>query len=486
MPEYLVTVSGELPLRSERTRPRFYRKLLENIRDMAERNGARVLESRLVEAKIWLVTDKDILSHFSRVFGVHKAGVVITYRFSDLEDLAKWIFENARSLVEGKKFAVRVKRSGKHTFTSLDVARRVGELLKPYSSGVDLENPEVTVEVEVRGSRAYLYTSTMRGPGGLPVGVEGKALVLFSGGFDSPVAAWFTAKRGVEVDFLHYYMGSALSSYYAFLVAKKLASEWLYGYRPRFMLVDFTDVILEITRKVEWSYRQVVLRSLMYVVAEKVAEKLGYPVIVTGESLGQSSSQTLKNLSAIERAVNVKIPILRPLLGLDKEEIIEYSRRIGLYEYSSKVFEACAIAPTRVTTAARSEEIARYISSLSGDIVERATSSVKIYDVLSTSPEDVVFASSIELDFIPENAVVVDVRKDRSQKIPNSVSLSEVDLEKLRDKTLVLVCETGSLSILMAKELRELGYKAFSLKGGVKTCLSAVSTEKSTEETQEK
>jgi len=164
---------------------------------------------------------------------------------------------------------VRVKRSGQHKFTSLDVARKVGELLKPYSAGVDLENPEVTVELEVRGSVAYLYTRTIRGPGGLPVGVEGKALVLFSGGFDSPVAAWFTAKRGVKVDFLHYYMGSTLSTYYAFQVAKELAFKWLYGYQPVFILVDFTDIISEISRKVEWSYRQVVLRAVMYSVAEK-------------------------------------------------------------------------------------------------------------------------------------------------------------------------------------------------------------------------
>lgn len=478
MPEYLVTVSGELPLRSERTRPKFYKKLLENIRDMAGRLGAQVVESRVVEAKIWLRTDRDVLSGLSRVFGVHRAGVVLTYSFRDLDDLAKWVSEAARSSVEGKKFAVRVKRSGQHSFTSLDVARRVGELLKPYSAGVDLENPEVVVEVEVRGSKAYLYTSTVKGPGGLPLGVEGRALVLFSGGFDSPVAAWFTAKRGVEVDFLHYYMGSAVSSYYAFLVAKKLASEWLYGYRPSFILVDFTDVIAEITRRVEWSYRQVVLRAVMYVVAEKIAEKMGYEALITGESIGQASSQTLKNLSAIERAVGIKIPVLRPLLGLDKEEIIEHSRRIGLYEYSSRVFEACAIAPTRVVTAASPEEISRYLSSIDASVIEKAVSSARVYDVLSASPEDVVLASSIELDFIPENAVVVDVRRDRSQPLPNSIPLSEVEWEKLRDKVIVLVCETGSLSHLIARELRELGYKAFSLRGGVKGC-SLLSTRSS-------
>ena len=471
MPEYLVTVSGELPLRSKRTRPKFYKRLINNIKDMVERNNARVLGSRIVEAKIWLVTDRDVLTGLSRVFGVHRAGLVNTYSFRDLSDLAEWVFKNTKSSVEGKKFAVRVKRSGKHSFTSLDIARKIGELLKPYSSGVDLENPEVLVELEVRDSTAYLYTSTMSGPGGLPVGVEGKALVLFSGGFDSPVAAWFTAKRGVEVDFLHYYLGSTLSSYYAFIVAKKLASEWLYGYRPGFILVDFTDMISEVARRVEWSYRQVVLRALMYIVADKIAERLQYDALITGESLGQSSSQTLKNLSAIEKAIKPKTPILRPLLGLDKEEIIDISRRIGLYEYSSKVFEACAIAPARVVTAATPEEIAKYVSSIDLSLVERSIKSLRIYDVLSTSPENIALASGIELDFIPENAVVVDVRSNRTPPIPNSITLSEINSEKLKDKTLVLVCETGSVSYIMAKELREMGYRAFSLKGGVKAYL---------------
>jgi len=469
MPQYLITVSGELPLRSPRTRPRFYRRLVENIRDMVERHGARVLGSRIIEAKIWLVTDRDVLSGLSRVFGVHRAGLVVTYNFKNLDDLAMWVYENTKNTVKNKKFAVRVKRSGKHAFTSLDAARRIGELLKPHSSGVDLEKPEVTVEVEIRDSTAYLYTSVVSGPGGLPIGVEGRALTLFSGGFDSPVAAWFTAKRGVEVDFLHYYMGSTSSTYYAFLVAKKLSSDWLYGYRPQFILVDFTDVISEVVKKVSWSYRQVVLRALMYIIAGKIAEKLNYHVLVTGESIGQASSQTLINLSVIERATGIKTPILRPLLGFDKEEIIEYSRKIGLYPYSSRVVEACAIAPTRVTTAADQGEVGEYISSIDENTLEKTVNSMKIFDVFSSNPEDIVVTSSIELDFIPENAVVVDVRRDRSNPLPNSISLSEVNFEELRDKVIVFVCETGSLSLLLAKELRDQGYKAFSLKGGVKT-----------------
>ncbi|MEM0282641.1 MAG: THUMP domain-containing protein, partial [Desulfurococcaceae archaeon] len=247
MPRYLVTVAGEIPLRSNRTRPRFYRVLIENIKDAVERAGGRVVEIRIIDAKILLETNVDVEHTVARVFGVHKVGKVLEYEFRDLKELANWVSEHSRSIVQGKTFAVRVKRSGSHSFTSLDVAREIGSILKPYSAGVNLENPDVTINLEVRGSKAYLYLDSTKGPGGIPIGVEGSALVLFSGGYDSPVAAWLAAKRGIKIDFLHFLMGSTQSSYYAFNVAKFLASNWLYGYRPRFILVDLRDLILEIT-----------------------------------------------------------------------------------------------------------------------------------------------------------------------------------------------------------------------------------------------
>lgn len=472
MPSYLVTVTGELPLKSGRSRPRFYRVMVENIKDAVERAGAKVLENRIVEAKIFLSTDKDVVDRIARVFGVYKVGQVIVGEFKDLRELASWIYENARKMVSGKKFAVRVKRSGDHPFTSLDVAREAGALLKPYSAGVDLENPEVVVEVEVRGTTAYLYEKVLKGPGGLPTGVEGKALVLFSGGFDSPVAAWLTAKRGVQVDFLHYVMGSLQPSYYAFLVAKALSSEWLYGYRPKFIVVDFRDVLVDITKKIEWSYRQVVLRGLMYVVASKLATLMGYDALVTGESVGQASSQTLKNLSAIERAIKPSVPILRPLLSFDKEEIVKFSKRIGLYELSSKVIEACAIAPARVTTHSTPEEVLQQLRNIDASTVDRVASSARVIDVLGAKPEDTLLPDDIEIDFIPEGALVIDARSEQERlkkPIPGAVSIGSVDFSKIpKDEVLVVICESGSVSYVLAKTLREQGIRAYSLRGGVR------------------
>ncbi|MEM4583213.1 MAG: rhodanese-like domain-containing protein, partial [Desulfurococcaceae archaeon] len=284
--------------------------------------------------------------------------------------------------------------------------------------------------------------------------------------------AWLAAKRGIKVDFLHFLMGSTQSSYNAFNVAKFLASNWLYGYRPRFILVDLRDLILEITKKVEWRLRQVILRAVMYTIASKIADEIGYDALITGESIGQASSQTLKNLLAIEKAVKSTRIILRPLLGFDKEEIISLSRRIGLYDLSSKVTEACAIAPTRVETAASVKEVEEELGKIDLTVINKVLSTYKVFDLLKTTPGEIIPPDEIEIDFIPEEALVIDMRSEnerQSKPIPNAIPIDSIDIKKLsEDKIIVLICETGSKSYFLARALREDGFKAYSLKGGVR------------------
>lgn len=473
LPTYMVTVSGEIPLRSPRTRPRFYSRLVENIKDAVERAGGRVEDIEIIEAKILVKTDREVDETLARVFGVHKVGKVLVYEFRDLGDLASWIYRCSKHMVEGKTFAVRVKRSGAHPFTSIDIAREAGALLRQHALRVDLENPEVVVEVEVRGNKAFLYENALAGPGGLPIGVEGSALVLFSGGFDSPVAAWLIAKRGVRVDLLHFILGSIESTYNAFIVARSLYDKWLHGYRPKFIIVDLRELVKEIAEKVEWSLRQVVLRALMYIMADRIASNLKYDALVTGESIGQASSQTLRNISAIEIATKISKPILRPLLGLDKEEIITYSRRIGLYELSSKVVETCAVAPRRVETSADVEDIRNELAKLSKELIDRALDNMKILNLATSRPEDVLIIDDVEIDFIPRDALVVDMRSAQDRRvapIPGAVAFENIDISNLpRDKIIVFVCETGGKSYFIAKSLREDGFKTYSLKGGYRS-----------------
>ncbi|MEM4486110.1 MAG: THUMP domain-containing protein, partial [Zestosphaera sp.] len=190
---YLITVAGELPIKSWRSRPKFYKVLLRNIGELLRRKGALTYSSKLINAKIFLESDVSVLEELSRVFGVMKVAEVEVIDFNSLEDLVRRAGELSVELVLNRKFAVRVKRSGTHDFTSLDVARELGAYLRPRSAGVDLEEPEVEVILEVRDSRAYLYRRLVEGVGGFPIGTEGRSLAMFSGGMDSPVAAWLTA-----------------------------------------------------------------------------------------------------------------------------------------------------------------------------------------------------------------------------------------------------------------------------------------------------
>ncbi|MEM2021796.1 MAG: THUMP domain-containing protein, partial [Zestosphaera sp.] len=271
--KYLITVSGEMPIKSWRSRPRFYKTLVSNLSEALERRGSPKPKHsiRIINAKIVLESEVDALEDLSRVFGVARVAEVEVIDFSDLKELIGKVGELTTKLVTNKKFAVRVKRSGIHSFTSIDVAKELGAYLKPYSAGVDLENPDVEIILEVRGSKAYLYRRSIKGVGGLPIGTEGHALSLFSGGIDSPVAAWLTAKRGVKVDYLHFFMGSPKSTSLAFTVARTLTSMWFYGHRPKLYVIDLTEVLNQIREKVTWEFRQIVLRTLMYLISAEVA-----------------------------------------------------------------------------------------------------------------------------------------------------------------------------------------------------------------------
>lgn len=466
--KYLITVSGEIPLKSWRSRPRFYKTLIKNLSEVLREYGSTNYSFKIVDAKILLESDIDVLEDLSKVFGVMRVGEVDLISFSDLGDLVRKVGERTAGLVANKKFAVRVKRFGTHNFTSLDVARELGSFLKPYSAGVDLENPDVEIILEVRGPVTYLYKRLAEGVGGLPIGTEGRALSLLSGGIDSPVAAWLVAKRGVLVDFLHFFMGSPSASRLAFTVARTLTKNWFYGHNPRFYLIDLTHALNYIRVNIRWEFRQVVLKTLMYYLASKIATG-SYEAVVTGESIGQASSQTLANLSAAQVVSGLQLPILRPLVGFDKEEIVSIARKVGTYEISSMVREPCSIAPSRVRTRVTVEELRNEFAKLPEDLIEKALSTLKILEVRSSGLEDVIPDKSVVIDYIPEDAVVLDLRDLDSYlewHYPGALHYESVNLEDLRDKTLVLYCNRGNVSYVEALKLREKGFKAYSFLNG--------------------
>ena len=241
-----------------------------------------------------------------------------------------------------RTFKVETKRADK-TFpmTSIQLSQYVGgELHEAYDNlEVDVHHPELTVYVEVRDYAAYVHTQPQPGAGGLPVGINGRAVSLLSGGIDSPVASWMIAKRGVALDMVHFfsYPYTSLEAKEKVLELARLLTPWT-G-RLTVHVVPFTAIQEELRRSCPEELFTVIMRRFMMRIAEAVAKKAGAKALVTGESLGQVASQTMMALGVTEDVTTM--PVLRPLIGMDKVEIIRIARDIGTFDTSILPYEDC-------------------------------------------------------------------------------------------------------------------------------------------------
>ncbi len=354
-PVTLLTPSGELRLKSRRTRGRFRRALRDNLEATLVDRGvdATVDDSR---GRMMLEGDAPAAAAAaSEVFGVHRAMVAQPLGSTDLEVLVPRVAAASSDRVAGRTFAVRVRRRGHHPWSTRDAERRIGSLLLEHSAGVDLDHPQETVLVVAYDDETYLVTAEHPGPRGLPVGTQDPVLVLLSGGFDSAVAAWRLLRRGVPVHFVHAELACSQTDS-ALAVARELTRRWAPGTDPTVWVMDFRAVRERLLEGVDPRYRQVRLKELMLAGADRIAAQEGLAALATGEALGQVSTQTLGNLALIDRAA--ELPVLRPLAGDDKDDIVDLARRIGTYELSARSREVCDLSDGPVVTRARDRQLA--------------------------------------------------------------------------------------------------------------------------------
>ncbi|HSM02104.1 MAG TPA: THUMP domain-containing protein [Acidimicrobiia bacterium] len=345
----VAALDPELYLKSQRTQRRMGRVLAANV--VAALPGAEV--KRLAGHRLLITTDHAAaVERLSTVFGIAAVEIVERLDATDMDALADEVAERMGPVVAGKTFAVRPRRIGTHTWNSQDLAVATGARLVRAGGRVDLTNPEVTVVVRVVERTADLTVERVPAAGGMPLGTQGNALVMFSGGIDSPVASYMVARRGVSLDYIHFSLGCGQADHAA-AIAHDLSTRYGHGSDPLWIVCDIEAAVPELTRRVDARLRQMALKALMYRAAEQIAADLAETrALVNGESLGQVSTQTLDNLASLDRLVD--IPVLRPLLGLDKLEIRRRSEAIGTYEASSRSRELCDISQgSRVSVATR-------------------------------------------------------------------------------------------------------------------------------------
>ena len=357
-PESLRAVaSSEIYIKSRRTRQRFMPMLQANL-EQALAAAVGDAEVRARGTHEFNITAADLATAgeaAARVFGFDRIDRVHLIPAPDLDELAANVRAIAAATVEGKTFAARVRRNGNHEWRSRDAEIAIGNALYESSAGVDLTNPQVTVRVRVDANRAVVVSKSWAGPGGLPVGTQSPALVMLSGGIDSPVAAWMMMRRGCPIDMLHFQLECNQADH-ALAVGHQLAAGWAHGADVNLHVIDFEPIKKELSSAVHPRLRQVLLKQLMTEAAHRVATELEIPLIVNGDSLGQVSSQTAANLIEIDKYA--KAPLLRPLLALTKQEIVDRARQIGTYELSTKAREVCDLSEGRpVETAARTHRL---------------------------------------------------------------------------------------------------------------------------------
>jgi tRNA uracil 4-sulfurtransferase len=469
----LIRLGGEVTIKARRTRTAFLRQLSRNIGDALRSAG---IEHRIepVWGRMFVRTTSPMaLPVLTRVFGISSISQIERETPADLDAIIEAGEAQFRDTVAGRKFAVRARRSGTHPFSSKDIERRLGAQLLPYAAGVDLSHPDVTIFVEARDDVAYLFSERLPGAGGLPLGVQSGAVALLSGGYDSAVSSWLALKRGVRLDYVFCNLGGDAYERAVVHVGKALADDWSYGTQPILHVIDFADVLRELREKTRAAYWQVVLKRLMYRAACSVAGDLDAQAIITGEAIGQVSSQTLINLRAIEKAAT--LPVLRPLIGFDKEEIIERARFIGTAALSEQVKEYCAIAPGHPVTAASVERVDDEEHRLDLTVLERAVAGRKQLDLRALLPTDLA-APYLFIDDVPDGAVIIDCRpatQYRGWHLKGALHMEEWELlrdfRRLdKDLTYVLYCAHGIQTAYLAERLQRHGYEAYSFRGGVR------------------
>lgn len=473
---FIIRLFPEITIKSTPVRKRWSKKLAENLRILARRiddTASVVLDwDRIVlKTKGGDEHAKALSSMLASTPGIATFSQVHEYTFETMHDVYELALKHWQGRLEGKTFCVRAKRSGKHDFNSNELERYVGGGLNQHASsaGVKLKNPDETVFIEVKDQQCYIVEQRNQGLGGFPIGTQDDVLSLVSGGFDSTVASYLMMRRGIKAHYCFFNLGGreheVAVKELAFFLWQKFGS----SHRVRFISVPFEDVVAEILQKISPSNMGVVLKRMMLRAAEQVMERGGYSAMVTGEAISQVSSQTLSNLNTIDRVTERLV--LRPLITMDKPEIINISRKIGTEEFSASIPEYCGVISVKPSASVNYEKLQKEEQGFDLQLIDKAVAESRAMLI------DEVMKDVVELEQrcdivaeLSEGDVIVDVRhpneielKPLQFKAPNTMEIPFYSLNSRwpqleKDTRYLLYCDKGVMSQLHAQHLLDQGH----------------------------
>jgi thiamine biosynthesis protein ThiI len=475
--KFIVKLFPEITIKSRPVRKRFIQRLQSNLQIILQR-----IEPKIKVRGLWDRVDIDCPPEADALYEEIVMALGDTPGIANIIEVQEYPLENLDQVLGivknvwserliGKRFVVRVKRSGQHDFTSSEMERYIGAGLLQQTEvlKVDLHTPEVTVNLEVKGDTVFVVERRIDGLGGYPQGSQEPVVSLISGGFDSIVASYLTMKRGAKTHFVFFNLGGAAHEAGVKQVSYYLWKKFGSSARVKFISVPFEEVVGEILQNVDHSHMGVVLKRMMHRAAERVAVKVKAEAMITGESIAQVSSQTLTNLGVIDRVTEGLV--LRPLITYDKQDIIDLATKIGAYEFAACMPEYCGVISDRPTVRAQLKRVVEEEQNFNFDVLEQAlekTCVTSIDKIPEELKEQRPFTSKQQLQV---NDVVVDVRASGEQQ-KKPLNLPGVDIVMVpffqinkqflsfdQSRNYLLYCEKGVMSQLHALHIKDQGFE---------------------------
>jgi len=473
--KFIVKLFPEIMIKSETVRKRFAKILTSNIRNILQKYDEETAVVRhwdYIEVRSKNEENREeLIALLQRIPGIHHFLEVEEKPFTDLHHIFELTLADVAQQLQGKTFCVRVKRKGKHKFSSIEAERYIGGGLNQHieSAKVRLKNPDVTVRIDIEDDKMMLVKARHAGIGGYPIGTQEDVLSLISGGFDSGVSSYMLIRRGSRVHYCFFNLGGAAHEIGVKQMAYHIWQRYSASHKVRFITINFEGVVGEILEKVDNGQMGVVLKRMMVRAASKVAQRFNIEAIVTGEALGQVSSQTLTNLRLIDEAADALV--LRPLITHDKEQIIAMAKEIGTDDIAKSMPEFCGVISKNPTIKAVREKILEEEGHFNFEILESAVQNAKYLDIRQIAEETEKEVVEVEaISVLGENEVILDIRSpeetDENPFESDTHEVIQMPFYKLssqfgsldQSKNYVLYCERGVMSKLQALYLKENGF----------------------------
>ncbi|OBW93945.1 tRNA s(4)U8 sulfurtransferase [Gallibacterium genomosp. 3] len=473
--KFIIKLFPEIMIKSDSVRKRFIKILTGNIRNVLNKYDDQVAVVKhwdYIEVRTKNAEKNDLLIELlQRIPGIHHFLQVEEKPFNTLQDIFEIVYADIGSQLENKTFCVRVKRKGKHEFTSLDAERYIGGGLNQHiqSAKVKLTDPEVTVRIEIEYDHVMLVKQRFEGIGGYPIGTQEDVLSLISGGFDSGVSSYMLLRRGCRVHYCFFNLGGAAHEIGVKQMAYHIWHRYGSSHKVRFVAVNFEKIVAEILEKIDNGQMGVVLKRMMVRAASKVAERFQIQAIVTGEALGQVSSQTLTNLRLIDEAADCLV--LRPLISHDKEQIIAMAKEIGTDDIAKSMPEFCGVISKNPTVKAIKAKIEEEESHFDFSLLEDAVWNAQYLDIRQIAEQTEREVPEVEMvSVLQQNDVIIDIRSpeetdEKPLELENQTilqipfyKLSSQFAELDQSRNYLLFCERGVMSRLQALYLKDQGF----------------------------